>query len=83
MIQCTDNNIIKKSDMFAAHCQLFENCLFITAKKQKYCMLTRSAKITHKNRKKLEISCFEMLYGYVLFCELAASSVAWTYFMKA
>jgi hypothetical protein len=39
---------------------------------------SRRAKMTHKSRKN---SCFEALDG--LFCELQASSVTWTYFMKA
>jgi hypothetical protein len=42
---------------------------------------SRSAKMTHKNRKKILSSCFEELDG--LFWELKASSVTWTYFMEA
>jgi hypothetical protein len=42
---------------------------------------SRRTKITHKNRKIFEISCFEELD--VLFCGLKASSVAWTSFMEA
>jgi hypothetical protein len=36
---------------------------------------------THKNRRNLEISCFEVLD--VLFLGLKASSVSWTSFMEA
>jgi hypothetical protein len=41
---------------------------------------SRRAKMTHKSRKKLKISCFEMLDG--LFWELKASSVTWTFFIE-
>ncbi len=41
----------------------------------------RRAKISHKSRKNLEISCFEVLDG--LFWGLKVSSVAWTFFMEA
>jgi hypothetical protein len=42
---------------------------------------SRRAKMTHKSRKNLKISCFEVLD--VLFGELKASSVTWTFFMEA
>ncbi len=42
---------------------------------------SRMAKMTHKNRNNLEISCFEVLY--VLFWGLKAASVAWPSFMEA
>ncbi len=42
---------------------------------------SRRIKITHKRRKNLEISCFEVLD--VLFSELKASFVSWTSFMEA
>jgi hypothetical protein len=42
---------------------------------------SRRAKMTHKNRKKYEFSCFEVLD--VLFWGLKASPVAWTSFMEA
>jgi hypothetical protein len=43
--------------------------------------MSRKAKMTHKNRKSKEISCFEVLD--VLFSGLKASPVAWTSFMEA
>jgi hypothetical protein len=39
------------------------------------------AKMTHKSRKFVKRSCFEVLDG--LFWELKASSVTWTFFMEA
>jgi hypothetical protein len=39
------------------------------------------AKITHKSRKTVEISCFEV--PDVLFGELKASLITWTSFMEA
>ncbi len=39
------------------------------------------AKMTHKSRKNLEVSCFEVLD--VFFRELKASFVTWTSFMEA
>jgi hypothetical protein len=42
---------------------------------------SRRSKMTHKSRKNLEISCFEV--KYVLFWELKASSVTWTSFVEA
>jgi hypothetical protein len=42
---------------------------------------SRRGKMTHKSRKNYEISCFEVLD--VLFGELKASFVTWTFFMEA